>query len=93
MNSVTVVREKPKESDDSDSVASDFKGRFAVAKGVLTLTGLTFSVPGVAVTLNGTYGLKNTEMNFQGSARLMAKVSQTTTGWKSVLVKGVGSYF
>ena len=84
---------KPKEANDADSVASDFKGRFAVAKGILTLTGLTFSVPGVTVTLNGTYGLKNTEMNFQGNARLIAKVSETTTGWKSVLLKALDPIF
>jgi hypothetical protein len=84
---------KPQEPDDEDSVASNFKGRFKVAKGVIALSGLSFSVPGVTVDLNGTYGLKNREMDFRGTARLVAKVSQTTTGWKSVLLKAVDPLF
>jgi hypothetical protein len=84
---------KPQEPDDENSVASDFKSRFKVVKGVITLSGLSFSVPGVTVDLNGTYGLINREMDFKGTARLVAKVSQTTTGWKSVLLKAVDPIF
>jgi hypothetical protein len=83
----------PTEPNDVDSVASDFKGQFKVDKGVVTLTGLSFSVPGVGVDLNGTYGLLNSEMNFRGTARLAAKVSQTTTGWKSLLLKAADPFF
>jgi hypothetical protein len=83
---------KPEESD-QDTVASGFKGQFKVTKGVVTLTGLSFSVPGVGITLNGTYGLVSREMDFQGTARLAAKVSQTTTGWKSVLLRAVDPIF
>jgi hypothetical protein len=83
---------KPKESDE-DTVASDFKGQFKVDKGIITLTGLSFTVPGVGVNLNGTFGLLNSEMNFRGTAKLDAKVSQTTTGWKSLLLKAVDPIF
>ncbi|MGA3190544.1 MAG: AsmA-like C-terminal region-containing protein [Bryobacteraceae bacterium] len=83
---------KPKESAD-DTVASDFKGQFHVDKGVVTLTGLSFAVPGVGINLNGTYGLVNSEMNFRGTAKLSAEVSQTTTGWKSLLLKAVNPIF
>jgi hypothetical protein len=83
---------KPEESD-LDTVASGFKGQFKVTKGVVALTGLSFAVPGVDVTLNGTYGLVSREMDFQGTARLAAKVSQTTTGWKSVLLRAVDPIF
>jgi len=76
-----------------DTVASDFKGQFKVDKGIITLSGLSFTVPGVAINLNGTYGLLSSEMNFKGTARLEAKVSQTTTGWKSLLLKAVDPIF
>jgi hypothetical protein len=56
---------KPQESDDENSVASALQGQFKVAKGVITLTGFSFSVPGVTVDLNGTYGLLNSEMDFE----------------------------
>jgi hypothetical protein len=84
---------KPQEPDTENPVASDFKGQFKVAKGRITLNGLAFSVPGVTVVLNGTYGLMNSEMDFRGTARLLAKVSQTTTGWKSVLLKAIDPIF
>jgi hypothetical protein len=83
---------KPKESD-ADTVASDFKGQFKVDKGVITMSGLSFSVPGVGINLNGTYGLLSSEMNFRGTAKLEATVSQTTTGWKSLLLKVVDPLF
>ena len=83
---------KPEESD-QDTVASGFKGQFKVHNGVITLNGLSFSVPGVDVDLNGTYGLENEEMDFRGTARLAAKVSQMTTGWKSVLLRAVDPIF
>jgi hypothetical protein len=83
---------KPEESD-RKTVASDFKSKFKVEKGVVTLNGLSFAVPGVGVTLSGTYGLVNTEMDFHGTAKLVAKVSQTTTGWKSILLKAVDPIF
>ncbi len=82
----------PTESD-QDTVASGFRGQFQVDKGVITLKGLSFTVPGVAINLNGTYGLLNSEMNFRGTARLDAEVSQTTTGWKSLLLKAVDPIF
>jgi hypothetical protein len=83
---------KPEESD-QDPVASNFKGQFKVSKGIITLSSLSFAVPGVTVDLNGTYGLLNSEMDFRGTARLVAKISQTTTGWKSVLLKAVDPIF
>jgi hypothetical protein len=76
-----------------DTVASAFKSQFKVHDGVITLNGLSFEVPGVNIDLNGTYGLENEQMDFRGTARLAAKVSQMTTGWKSVLLKAVDPIF
>lgn len=83
---------EPEESN-QDTVASDFKGQFQVDKGVITLRGISFSVPGVTINLSGTYALVSSEMNFRGTAKLEAKVSQTTTGWKSLLLKAVDPIF
>jgi hypothetical protein len=82
----------PTESD-HDTVASDFKGQFKVDQGVVTLSALSFNVPGVGVTLHGTYNLLNTQLDFAGTAKLVAKVSQMTTGWKSVLLKAIDPIF
>ena len=84
---------KPQESDVEDSVASDLHGQFKVDRGVVALSEFSFRVPGVTVDLTGTYGLLNREMDFRGTAKLTAKVSQTTTGWKSLLLKAVDPIF
>jgi hypothetical protein len=83
---------KPEESNQT-TVGSDFKGQFKVANGVISLKGLSFSVPGVGVDLDGTFGLLTREMDFKGTAKLAAKISETTTGWKSVLLKAVDPIF
>jgi hypothetical protein len=50
-------------------------------------------VPGVEVLLNGTYALEKQEIDLHGTARLQAKLSQTTTGFKSLLLKAVDPFF
>ena len=77
----------------TDPVASDFAGAFKLDDGVVNFRRLTFRVPGVAVALNGRYGLIDQELDFQGTAKLEAKLSQTTTGFKSFLLKAVDPFF
>jgi AsmA-like C-terminal region len=83
---------KPAEQPSGD-VASEFQGKFVVAKGVVTLSDLSFSVTGASVALRGTYGLDDTEMDFRGRLLLDAKLSQTTTGAKSFFLKAVDPFF
>lgn len=83
------------QTDDSadDSVASDFRGRFTLRDGVMHFTDLAFVVPGIAVALNGEYTLHDGKMDLRGTARLQAKLSQTTTGFKSFLLKAADPFF
>ena len=78
---------------DAPTVASDFHGNFSLDRGVLDLRGLAFSVPGVTIALTGKYGLQDQSLRFQGTAILAAKLSQTTTGFKSVLLKALDPLF
>ncbi len=80
-------------ADPSDTVASDFSGRFKLDHGVANFDDLSFQVPGVRVALHGSYGLTDEELDFRGSAKLDAKLSQTTTGFKSFLLKAVDPFF
>lgn len=82
----------PQESS-ADNVASNFRGRFRLKNGVMTFTGLRFDVPGVRIALDGTYGLVSEQLNLNGTARMDAKPSQMTTGWKSILLKVVDPLF
>jgi hypothetical protein len=66
---------------------------FTLNDGLLSFSYLHFVVPGTNVDMTGTYGLDGQEFNFHGKARLDAKVSQMTTGWKSILLKPVDRFF
>jgi hypothetical protein len=74
-------------------VASDFQGRFKLGGGRLQLPQVSFDVPGARVELAGHYALKAETMDFKGQLLLDAKISETTTGWKSLLLKVVDPLF
>jgi hypothetical protein len=78
---------------DAPTVASDFRGQFSLDQGVLAVHDLSFKMPGVGIALDGKYGLENQSLRFQGTATLAAKLSQTTTGFKSTLLKAVDPFF
>jgi hypothetical protein len=74
-------------------VASDFRGRFVLGGGRLDLPNLAFAVPGAQVRLGGHYALKQEAIDFKGNLLLDAKISQTVTGFKSLLLKIVDPLF
>ena len=85
-------RGKP-EAPDTDTVASDFSGSFVLNNGTMTFRNLAFRVPGIGVSLDGKYGLINEQLDFHGTVRLEAKLSETTTGFKSFLLKAADPFF
>jgi hypothetical protein len=74
-------------------VASDFQGRFVLGDGQLALNDLRFAVPGAQVRLAGNYALKPETLAFKGNLLMDAKISQTVTGFKSMLLKVVDPLF
>jgi len=54
---------------------------------------LHFSVPGTNAEVTGQYSLDGNVFDFHGKLKLEAKLSQMTTGWKSVLLKAVDPLF
>jgi hypothetical protein len=83
---------EPKNSDISD-VASDLMGTFRLSDAVVTFSHLSFALAGASLSLDGTYGLDTTQLDFHGDLKLQAKLSQTTTGTKSLLLKAVDPFF
>jgi hypothetical protein len=77
----------------TEPVASDFEGRFIFGNGRLELPDVTFGVPGAQVKLAGVYAVKRESLAFKGDLLLDAKVSQTVTGIKSLLLKVVDPLF
>ena len=86
---------KPRQAQEhsEEDVAVDLRGVFILKDGLLSLSFLHFLIPGTHIDMTGDYGLDGKEFDFHGTARLDAKVSQMTTGWKSILLKPVDPFF
>ena len=76
-----------------DDVPVDLQGVFTLRDGLLSFSFLHFLIPGTHVDMTGDYSLDGREFDFHGKARFDAKLSQMTTGWKSVLLKPVDPFF
>jgi hypothetical protein len=83
---------RPQEQDAGSSISS-LSGNFALNSGTASFEKLTFSVPGARIELAGSFGLENEQLDFHGTLHLQAKISQTTTGIKSLLLKPVDPFF
>ncbi len=83
---------KPKEAKEIKEgelpdIASSMKGDFELGEQKITINNLDYQVPGAEVAMNGVYTLDGETFNFEGTARLQAKVSEMVTGWKSWALK------
>jgi hypothetical protein len=75
------------------NVASTFAGRFVLDDSVLAIPVVSFDVPGAVVELKGQYALRREALAFAGELVMDAKLSQTTTGFKSFLLRAVDPLF
>jgi hypothetical protein len=76
-----------------DDAVSDLNGNFTLRDGLMSFSSLQFAVAGAAVRLNGSYDLRGESVDFHGTLRMDAKLSQTTTGAKAILLKFVDPFF
>ena len=74
-------------------VSSTIGGQFSLENGLLSFPSLRFQVPGTNALMSGRYSLDGKTFDFHGNLRLEAKLSQMTTGWKSILMKPVDPFF
>jgi hypothetical protein len=79
---------QPKNEEISD-VFSSLRGGFSLRDGDLQFTELVFQVPGAAIHLHGGYGIDSEQIDLHGVVRLQAKVSETMTGWKRIVLKPI----
>jgi hypothetical protein len=75
------------------NVPSELNGDFVLDRGLLNFSVLHFTVPGTNADITGQYSLDGNTFDFHGKLRLDAKLSQMTTGWKSLLLKPVDPFF
>jgi hypothetical protein len=76
-----------------EDVPSAVQGTFALSEAVLSFSSIHFTIPGTQANLTGQYSLDGNTFDFHGKIRLDARLSQMTTGWKSILLKPVDPFF
>ncbi len=81
------ISAKNEENGPSTTVASDFHGHFTMDRGKVSLSTLSFSVPGAAIKLSGTYDLRSEQMDMTGLFRMQATLSGTQSGIKHWVLK------
>ena len=59
----------------------------------MTFSRLDFGVPGAEVALHGTYNMDADMLDFHGTLKLRARISQTVGGWKHWLAKPLDPFF
>jgi hypothetical protein len=76
-----------------DEVVMKMAGAFNLEDQLMTFKAVSFAVPGSGVDLTGTYDLDQDVLDFHGTLRLDAKISETLTGWKHWLAKPLDPFF
>jgi hypothetical protein len=85
---------RPKDAKDGgNDVRSAMQSDFEMADEKVSLPNLKYSVPGAQINVKGTYGIDGGALDFVGTVRTEAKVSQMVGGWKGFLLKPVNRLF
>jgi hypothetical protein len=96
MNSLSLrTQGKPREASagTATNVPADLEGIFELNGGTMSFSLLHFMIPGAHIDMAGNYSLDGRVFDFHGRAELEAKLSQMTTGWKSLVLKPVDPFF
>jgi hypothetical protein len=59
---------------------------------MVQLTNISFTEPGTLAEVAGTYDLINKNVNLKGVLHTKGKLADTTSGFKSVVLKAVGPF-
>jgi len=74
-------------------VTSRFEGTFRLERGALEIPEVMFTLPGALVRLEGTYDVVPERLNFAGTLFMSVKLSQTTTGFKRLMLRVIDPFF
>jgi hypothetical protein len=86
-------RPKDAKIDGGRDVLSAMQSNFKMAGGVIDLPNVQYTVPGAEIDVSGTYGVDKGALDFVGTARMQATVSQIVGGWKGLLLKPADGLF
>ncbi len=84
---------KQEQAVDPQTVLSDLKGHAVVRNGIATLSHVSFRVAGAVAAVTGTYNLINEQIDLHGQLETNGKLSDATSGFKSLMLKVVNPFF
>jgi hypothetical protein len=84
--------DKDHQAEDPGTVLSQLSGQVSVKNGVATLSNISFSAPGTRAQLQGTYNLLDQKVDLHGILHTEGKLSDTTSGFKALVLKAVGPF-
>ena len=76
-----------------DNVFSSMNGVFHMEDQRIVFQSLGFAVPGAQVDLQGALGLEPDSMDFHGSIKMQARISDMLTGWKKWVARPIDPFF
>lgn len=83
---------KDQEELDPAVVLSNLKGHFAAEGGIAHLSNVSFTEPGTMAEIEGTYNLLDTGVKLRGVLHTSGKLADTTTGFKSLVLKALNPF-
>jgi AsmA-like C-terminal region len=83
---------KKQQAEDPETVLSNLKGQISVNNGVATLSNVSFSAPSTLAQLHGTYNMLDQKVDLHGILHTNGKLSDTTSGFKALVLKAVGPF-
>lgn len=83
---------KAQQLEDPQTVLSNLRGHVSLTHGVATLSNVSFTAPGTDAEISGTYNLLDKKLNLRGVLHTEGKLSDTTSGFKAIVLKAVGPF-
>jgi hypothetical protein len=77
---------------DSQTALSNLKGHVVLRNGTATLSNISFTEPGTLAEISGTYNLLDKSVHLSGTLHTNGDLSDTTSGFKAVVLKAVGPF-
>jgi hypothetical protein len=83
---------KHAEEADMTVVLSNLKGHVSAKDGIATLSNASFTEPGTLAEIQGTYTFVDRQLNLRGVLHTSGKLSDTKSGFKSLVLKALGPF-
>jgi AsmA-like C-terminal region len=83
----------PPPADSTESVPAQLRGHVVLRSTVATMTDVSLSIPGADANMHGTFNIISQKIEFHGTVRTNADLSQQSSGAKSIFAKVLDPLF